>query len=120
MDRSLDLKMAAYALLIGLLAAGLRSFLKPVIPNNISLTVGGILLVLALVLTVVELRGRLGMFYAVGENWKGSVLSNGGAITGVACFFLHTGRLNGFLCAAVLAAALFGLRRILFKAMSAE
>lgn len=118
MNKQANMKMAAYALIVGVVAALLRNFMKPNIPDNISLIIGGVLVVIALGIAILEVKNKTGLFYAYGENWKGVFLANSGSISGVACFFLHTAKLNGFVCALVLAAVLFALRQIFGKSFS--
>lgn len=118
MNKQANMKMAAYALVVGVVAALLRNFMKPAIPDNISLIIGGVLVVIALGIAVLEVKNKTGLFYAYGENWKGDFLANSGSIAGVACFFLHTAKLNGFVCALVLAAVLFALRQAFGKSLS--
>ena len=118
MNKQADMKMAAYALVVGIVATLLRNFLKPAIPDHISMIIGAVLVVIALGIAVLEVKNKTGLFYAYGENWKGNFLANSGSVTGAACFFLHTAKLNGFVCALALAAVLFALRQIFGKSLS--
>ncbi|MDY3118715.1 MAG: hypothetical protein SOW18_04165 [Peptoniphilus sp.] len=116
MNKSIDLKMAIYALVVGLACAFLRKITAPGIPDTISLTIGGILLVISLGLTIHEVKKDLHFLYAFAENWRGDGLMNSGFILGVTNYFMFTNHINGFVSAIVLACGMLLIRTGVRKA----
>lgn len=116
MNKTIDFKMASYALVVGLACALLRKITAPGIPDPISLAIGGILLVISLGLTIHEVKKNLNFLYAFAENWRGDGLVNSGFILGVSNYFMFTNTINGFISAIVLACVMLLVRTIVRKA----
>ncbi|MDD7363299.1 MAG: hypothetical protein SPI65_07465 [Peptoniphilus sp.] len=113
-----QLKMGVYAFVIGLACALLRWLIKPEIPHAVDTTVGVILLLIACVLTVVEVRKNFDFFYASAENWNGGGIVNSGALLGISNFFFSGGNMNGILSALLLAILLTVIRLFAGQSMA--
>lgn len=109
-----DFKVSIYCLIIGVACTFLRAITSPNLPTNISLVIGGILLVIAFFLSFMEVKNNLGFTYAYAENWRGDGLVNSGLILGIANYFFALNKTEGIFVALALGILLF-LSRMVYR-----
>lgn len=94
---SFDWKIALYTILWFFIVHFMLIFFKwnnpemagaGMVPNHIYNIIGSVVIVLGFVVAIMEKRMDLPFFYAWGQNWKGSALSNSGLICGFGLGFL--------------------------------
>lgn len=113
MIQKLDIKMTAYTLGTSLLFGFLRTFFHPTLPDGIGLTVGFILFVVSMVISGVEIKKDLDMFYAYAENWNGGFFNNSALILGISNFFFAKD--YAFYLTAIILSGIYLLARIILR-----
>lgn len=111
MKNKIDYKMALYTLVIALACVLLRKFIAPSIPTMFSLSIAGILLLMGLIISLVEIKNNLDLFYSYANNWNGHGILNSGFVIGVANYFLSINSIYGTLSAFLLSIAVIVVRK---------
>lgn len=113
MIQKLDIKMTAYTLGASLLFGFLRTLFHPTLPDAIGLTVGFVLFVASMVISGVEIKRDLEMFYAYAENWNGGFFNNSALILGISNFLFAKD--YPFYLTAIILSAIYLLARIILR-----
>ncbi len=92
-----DIIMSLYSIFIGIICIFSRKLISPEIPQNISIFIGAIFIVVAFLLSFMEIKSKLDFSYSFAENWNGGGIINSGFILGLGMFFFSSNVMNGFI-----------------------
>ena len=92
-----DILMSIYSIFIGIICILFRKLISPEIPQNIATFVGSIFVIIAFLLSFMEIKSKLEFFYSFAENWNGGGIVNSGFLIGLGTFFFASSLEQGII-----------------------
>ncbi len=112
-----DILMSIYSIFIGIICILFRKLISPEIPQNIATFVGSIFVIIAFLLSFMEIKSKLEFFYSFAENWNGGGIINSGFLLGLGMFFFSSNVMNSIILL-IIFNIIFIIERSLIKKFS--